>query len=242
MLSIIYQSFYIKDIILIFSGKMEFYFQQNKIVSLKIVNMSIDVLTKDIFLLIINNFENEPVYLTKCGDKTLLLPSRRNILNLYCVCKNFSWLENLSISSALRYKEEALGNNWYSTFNTFDIFGSEIGIQIISDCAMYCVDGITGFYFEDNIKFRLEYPFTSYVDNECTDYYRVNCIKGFVEKNDAIFTLTEMGKQINELDPDFYQWLIKSLNGYNKLLLRHKNKQNYNFKFMEKINLDVCED
>jgi hypothetical protein len=53
---------------------MEFYFQQNKIISLKIVNMSIDVLTKDIFLLIINNFENESVYFTKYGDIPPALP------------------------------------------------------------------------------------------------------------------------------------------------------------------------
>jgi hypothetical protein len=212
-------------------------FQQKQYYIFKIL-MSIDGLAKEILLLIINNFEAEPVCLKKFGDKTVPSPSRRNILNLYCTCKNFTWLENLSISSALRYKEESTRD----MYQTFDIFGSEIGIQIISDYAMYCVDGITGFYFGDNIEFMLVYPFTSYAHNELTDYYRVNCAKGFVEKNDAIFTLTKMSKQMNEIDPDFYLWLIRSLNGYNKLLVRYKNKQNYSFEFMDKINLDVHED
>jgi hypothetical protein len=193
----------------------------------------LEFLSKELIILTLNNLSVPDVK----GRHNH--PARRDILNLYLTCKNFKWLEDITISSVENFKVDR-------SYSTFDIFGNNVGIKLTHHYRAndyppneYLIDMITGFEYTD-LQGNCNNIYLWCYDDFAFDgmHYDINYKEDSGFNQDTIIqTLTEILSQIKTKDPVFYKWCKQFAdNNINELLIRYKMDTVYNMDLMRVFN------
>lgn len=163
--------------------------------------MSLDLLPNELILIILNNLDHVSAY----HDHNH--PCRYTLLNLYYVCKSFSWLRELSISALEEFEDD-------SSYATFDIFGRPRGLQLIYNKHAYSFEGLSGITYEQKDCYYGINPFAG--SDVSKNYYIVtniekplNCnedVEGLLDPDDVVNFLSDTMRQCEKHDPEFYNW------------------------------------
>lgn len=200
--------------------------------------MSLDILPKEILLIILNNFEITSESLSSNED--LVKCSARRILNLYLVCKGFNWLCELYISD--RTEPESLYEE--TEYVTFDIFGNYNIRLKCNKIALYTVDEFSGIEYNDK-NFMLSLPYDFNRDGcdigGISNLYTINNVEADIDGAKIENILMRILTQMKQIDSQFYNW-VQSVREKtnNNLLVRFKNSlSNYDFEFLDNIRLNL---
>lgn len=147
-------------------------------------------------------------------DEDIKNPFRRDILQLYCCSKNFSWLKDLWITGLER-------GEYIDYFVTYNIFGVTLG-------PMYMFyDGLYGYKFVQDDSILGSHFYTIMPYSNLGFFVANGEVYDMISSNNAKEIVEQVLPQWKEGDPESYDWCHQRIKDQGKNLLVRQRAENY---------------